>query len=178
MRGDKFHGPVNGQLCQGSPPHARGQVMEDVLGVAKQRITPACAGTRRTGWCNRIQGRDHPRMRGDKLLYLWAKIFCQGSPPHARGQGKHPARVFCAAGITPACAGTSARMLPVRCLRRGSPPHARGQVAFGNTAGFRFGITPACAGTRTVYPRAASQAWDHPRMRGDKQLPAEHYLFW
>ena len=118
-----------------------------VFVAAMPRITPAHAGTSgvRLAKTNSLQ--DHPRTRGDKLLYL-VNLFCmKGSPPHTRGQVSSVADVVAPTGITPAHAGTSDHghdeernqedhprtrgdkllALMVVYSLAGSPPHTRGQ---------------------------------------------------
>ena len=94
-------------------------------------------------------GGDHPRMRGDKRQCLEYLAKVRGSPPHARGQVSGCEHVCKAAGITPACAGTSTPMnarglytkdhprmrgdkytqADTQMEAAGSPPHARGQAS-------------------------------------------------
>ena len=85
MRGDKEEAIPGALDKMGSPPHARGEGHEVKYMVWRDGITPACAGIRTwSGYCSK-KDRDHPRMRGDKLLKLQITIPCTGSPPHARG---------------------------------------------------------------------------------------------
>ena len=107
MRGEKFLPPEFQARLSGSPPHARGKAIQLVKPGLDVRITPACAGKSfndllkiRTSW-------DHPRMRGEKALFLLSGQSSGGSPPHARGKGvifHFPLTLF---RITPACAGKS-----------------------------------------------------------------------
>ena len=168
MRGDKADKDINNAVREGSPPHARGQVADQMIHPHHHRITPACAGTSYLkGWGSK-RTQDHPRMRGDKLLQNNTRNKCQGSPPHARGQGFPYIKKLPPFGITPACAGTrystcrtklSSQDHPrmrgdktprERCTtsKRGSPPHARGQESPQIQKIVQCGITPACAGTR------------------------------
>ena len=71
-------------------------------------------------------------------------------------------------GITPACAGKRRSLLGNTPVRWGSPPHVRGKG--GHLAG-RVSpdrITPACAGKSMTGAGIAHNAWDHPRMCGEK----------
>ena len=51
-------------------------------------------------------------------------------------------------GITPACAGKSAKPLAMLALMPGSPPRMRGKVVQADPAARSLGITPAYAGKR------------------------------
>ena len=77
--------------------------------VAFVRITPACAGKT---WVSSRAWEifpDHPRMRGEDELSVYAEGGWLGSPPHARGRlaglRGHDRKVR----ITPACAGKTRR---------------------------------------------------------------------
>ena len=61
---------------------------------------------------------------------------------------------------------------PLQKIRRcwGSPPHARGKVDCMRSCLFQQGITPACAGKRPDAIGRRVHLWDHPRMRGEKNL--------
>ena len=69
---------------------------------------------------------DHPRMRGEQVVYLIDEMHLEGSPPHARGAVQLQPGGAAALGITPACAGSSQMGGAAFVLCRGSPPHARG----------------------------------------------------
>ena len=46
MRGEKLKGKITINLTEGSPPHARGKVADNIGLGDYNRITPACAGKR------------------------------------------------------------------------------------------------------------------------------------
>ena len=86
MRGEKVNTNVATNPGQGSPPHARGK---DTYATDLQTaggITPACAGKSRTGSTHDRCGRDHPRVRGEKLELKGTTCGESGSPPRARGK--------------------------------------------------------------------------------------------
>ena len=146
----------------------RGKAEFQQPSVHLQRITPACAGKRKSDSCLRPAARDHPRMCGEKRFNRDQTILTTGSPPHVRGKEYLPRLVCPRKGITPACAGKrksdsclrpAARDHPRMCgekrfnrdqtiLTTGSPPHVRGKVPLTIECGFCAGITPACAGKR------------------------------
>ena len=151
----------------GSPPHARGRLVEEFSGGWCGGITPACAG--KTSYWPTIPwaNPDHPRMRGEDFDF--------------------PGDVDVAAGITPACAGKTAvtpswspkrpdhpRMrgedsMTATALaeKTGSPPHARGRHCAQSVRKGGRGITPACAGKTSVVFSPILCITDHPRMRGE-----------
>ena len=72
-------------------------------------ITPACAGTT-VGIVSRLlEIRDHPRLRGNNQLFILWYPAHTGSPPLAREQLKQMQTQTGMIGITPACAGTTAK---------------------------------------------------------------------
>ena len=135
--------------------------------------------------------RDHPRVRGEHTVATAACRPPTGSSPRARGAPGGRQRVSLAAGIIPACAGSTAsatvRPMTVRdhprvrgehswsfsavALRIGSSPRARGAQWLAVQHVGDGGIIPACAGS-TAQPRPAHGCGrDHPRVRGE-HVPA------
>ena len=72
-------------VMSGSPPHARGAVLNLGKAYAHGGITPACAGSSVGSIARAALSRDHPRMRGEQLKRRCCSSPSQGSPPHARG---------------------------------------------------------------------------------------------
>lgn len=70
----------------GSSPHARGKGSMRPLAKAKTWITPACAGKRSPRRLGLLMQRDHPRMRGEKIIPGGCILKHVGSPLHARGK--------------------------------------------------------------------------------------------
>ena len=102
-------------LGLGSPPRMRGKGG----GLPRPRfgggITPAYAGKRSQGVAALQLGWDHPRVCGEKPELPPAVQRHVGSPPRMRGKGSRMTRATSMVGITPACAGKSAR-------RQAGPP--------------------------------------------------------
>ena len=166
MRGEKTLASVSGGSWLGSPPHARGKELSIGLYSKFIGITPACAGKSAIHYICSMDTKDHPRMRGEKLIRSNNQSTTWGSPPHARGKGLALVQAGHIVGITPACAGKSVHILRLletggdhprmrgekrpssgRCRRSwGSPPHARGKVELEMMCNYDLGITPACAG--------------------------------
>ena len=91
----------------GSPPRGRGKVgAQDFLGL-HGGITPAWAGKRDKPALILRVVKDHPRVGGEKWLWLMLLPWLWGSPPHGRGKGIKPCYHRVAMGITPAWAGKS-----------------------------------------------------------------------
>ena len=72
------------------------------------------------------EGRDHPRMRGEKLMLLYNMRRVKGSPPHARGKAICNAQSCGKKGITPACAGKSCDIVN-QSIDLGDHPRMRGE---------------------------------------------------
>ena len=134
-----------------------------------------------------VQGRDHPRLRGNNFISLSLSLSLSGSPPLAREQLNKICIPELARGITPACAGTTCcriiddhicqdhprlrgnnrSEISMHQYRSGSPPLAREQL-FSFCLLFRkTRITPACAGTTGRPARPTGWTQDHPRLRGN-----------
>ena len=150
----------------GSPPRVRGKGCSAVSCSAPYRITPACAGKSRSWTKTKSSGGDHPRVCGEKPLYISRYMACAGSPPRVRGKVSTAFWNPSSVGITPACAGkrkscprlkAACRDHPRVCGEKflaggclvgwlGSPPRVRGKAAGGAGGNHPAGITPACAG--------------------------------
>ena len=89
----------------GSPPLARGTDRVFWSKWAVFRITPACAGNRKSWKVKLMVQWDHPRLRGEQRGFLIVFIGKRGSPPLARGTVLWAVAQNGKLGITPACAG-------------------------------------------------------------------------
>ncbi len=188
MRGEQVPLCDRGRGTRGSPPHARGAGTGFRTNDRTGWITPACAGSSKTDDSGTINTGDHPRMRGEQVFVSSSASSPPGSPPHARGAEQIRIAAVLAAGITPACAGSSCRVCrtgiggrdhprmrgeqkcdaATRTPFQGSPPHARGADSRVSGRIIKVGITPACAGSRPRAARPSAAATDHPRMRGEQ----------
>ena len=170
MRGEKCRYHIGSMSVEGSPPRARGEGAVAAGRAFLHRITPACAGRRKTGWWKTLWRRDHPRVRGEKLYRAASASMIRGSPPRARGEARCASVAGRALRITPACAGRSRRSSTRRarttdhprvCGEKscadtskkepsGSPPRVRGEgVSLGDVPRVQR-ITPACAGRSSM----------------------------
>ena len=126
-------------------------------------------------------------MRGEHISTPELGLSIKGSSPHARGAHQEiPALAF-AAGIIPACAGSTEKRIQrasafadhprmrgehllttlISNRSKGSSPHARGARGQARGAGDVIGIIPACAGSTLRIITKISCPRDHPRMRGE-----------
>ena len=86
MRGEDWPAMFAVARRLGSPPHARGRLVRNLVYEKVGRITPACAG-KTAGWRSpSAQSEDHPRMRGEDSIEFQEFEGTGGSPPHARGR--------------------------------------------------------------------------------------------
>ena len=114
VAGGQDHPRVCGEKCpncgrkmkqQGSPPRMRGKGAFELLDCQLDGITPAYAGKSfcpAYSFCRRW---DHPRVCGEKLFDLTAKVTDKGSPPRMRGKEPDTIITELTDGITPAYAG-------------------------------------------------------------------------
>ncbi len=182
----------------GSSPHARGAL--DVAGHHEVvvRLIPACAGSTRGVPPRGRTDRAHPRMRGEHLKRLEQHIAARGSSPHARGAPALARPDAPAAGLIPACAGSTSPTPPhdqkpgarprmrgehktataVLPVFSGSSPHARGARRTCEPDGPDRGLIPACAGStpRSTASRRPRRA--HPRVRGEHRSARAMAAVW
>ncbi len=197
MRGEKVALPYSYYYRSGSPPLARGKVGRGKKPRPAGRITPACAGKRSFGTSPPLPWKDHPRLRGEKLLRARSAPFAAGSPPLARGKVDRCGVDDGLAGITPACAGKRQVYMLVflfkrdhprlrgekflhihnTSLSRGSPPLARGKASLTANWHTSVWITPACAGKRDDLVDGFAVGGDHPRLRGEKASDVRRVIF-
>ena len=187
LRGEYSRKCPTNHILRGSPPLARGIHLDFLDFVRAVRITPACAGNTLSPKNKGRQTEDHPRLRGEYKERAKKSRPSWGSPPLARGileVLEIPPRLE---GITPACAGNTARShQPLQAYKdhprlrgeyekdvakkqtnKGSPPLARGIQAARYKITDGHGITPACAGNTFNFLILCRKAQDHPRLRGE-----------
>ena len=105
MRGEQSK-RINTLLkSEGSPPHARGAVRYPLPPAQQYRITPACAGSRKTITITLTEDKDHPRMRGEQRDAGRFHDRSEGSPPHARGAVSNSSSVKVSTGDHPRMRG-------------------------------------------------------------------------
>ena len=72
--------------CPGSPPRVRGKGIAYMRLSCLVRITPACAGKRKSYSKHKKHHRDHPRVCGEKIALQRRHGKQRGSPPRVRGK--------------------------------------------------------------------------------------------
>ena len=107
MRGEKQRLITLQTQRLGSSPHARGKVYVSRTSTCAERIIPACAGKRNHRQPYMDDGKDHPRMRGEKDCAEINEMHVGGSSPHARGKARADVEKELEGRIIPACAGKS-----------------------------------------------------------------------
>ena len=166
MGGEKLVATPCTVRCTGSPPHGRGKATKCAPQSIHTGITPAWAGKSGKKINPGSNGKDHPRMGGEKASPRAQKCEEEGSPPHGRGKVSRTRFKRDQNRITPAWAGKRA-CCPSLSERRqdhprmggekaaeligkrygmGSPPHGRGKVYVLRSLWCKPGITPAWAG--------------------------------
>ena len=107
VRGEKLKGSQARAIMLGSPPRTRGEVYLLIMGLLVIGITPAYAGRRERFSCVIFSVPDHPRVRGEKLVWDVVCDFKRGSPPRTRGEEMLDEKLDAGIRITPAYAGRS-----------------------------------------------------------------------
>ncbi len=111
---------------KGSPPPTRGKPVNCLAVPVVNRITPAYAGKTVFIYCVGCFSQDHPRLRGENVMRLWAWLLRQGSPPPTRGKPVSFLDPQGEAGITPAYAGKTAQAT-AKLLITEDHPRLRGE---------------------------------------------------
>ena len=93
----------------GSPPRVRERLYLETETLYTSRITPACAGKTFSGNLEDESDRDHPRVCGKDPFVTHVKGFTAGSPPRVRERLGDNITTEPHRGITPACAGKTAK---------------------------------------------------------------------
>ena len=156
MCGEKRLRKAYKKQLRGSPPHVRGKEANSFTRKWFVRITPACAGKSALGSPAFSSNRDHPRMCGEKTIYVDTYPGTLGSPPHVRGKGDFNIVRIGHKRITPACAGKSSPGL--------SDMHANGDH-------------PRMCGEKILFlEHVHRKLGSPPRMRGKGQKPINELL--
>ena len=109
IRGEHSSPSTSRRTSWGSSPHTRGaHAALDVEGLAA-RIIPAYAGSTKLTIAGLDGKADHPRIRGEHVVWVRALVTRCGSSPHTRGAplARHDRRIE--RGIIPAYAGSTRR---------------------------------------------------------------------
>ena len=181
----------------GSSPHTRGARPRRTATFSRRRIIPAYAGSTPGSSIITAGWRDHPRIRGEHFGGVGPAFVGGGSSPHTRGAPYYLPNYWDGQGIIPAYAGSTAVapasgravwdhprirgehvfQLITKDPCPGSSPHTRGARELLCADGFRRGIIPAYAGSTPLTDLKSVGGGDHPRIRGEHQLPGLQHLF-
>ena len=192
--GDHWDAIGDWHQLHGSPPRMRGPHGNCKSNNAGFGITPAYAGTTRTGPAHWLIYMDHPRVCGDHLQVRDCLSTIQGSPPRMRGPLASQRLLINYTRITPAYAGTTGewvstlegredhpRVCGDHASRRpssgrglGSPPRMRGPQQSDANLRAASRITPAYAGTTELKTNWTREDTDHPRVCGDHLVAKLH----
>ena len=182
-------------VAPGSSPRARGARSDRRQAGGGGRIIPACAGSTRVPSTRYRRLRDHPRVRGEHLSRSTRTARWWGSSPRARGAPDPAGHRNVGVGIIPACAGSTSstssttqtfsdhprvrgeHSTPASPERPpgGSSPRARGALPRPGEGACPERIIPACAGSTARRTRYEPHPPDHPRVRGEHDVPVEKY---
>ena len=127
LRGENLHILCTFTKLIGSPPLARGKQFDTTDSSGAARITPACAGKTFYFCCSSKTDKDHPRLRGENIIFYFSRVDDSGSPPLARGKLEKFAAI-CFKVDHPRLRGENFPFhhTPIKSL--GSPPLARGKL--------------------------------------------------
>ena len=153
MRGEHCAAIASGSPIPGSSPHARGAPMPH---------------RRRSS-----QNGAHPRMRGEHGHLAGEYSDAAGSSPHARGARRCPCCGGWAAGLIPACAGSTATWT-ASGTRPGAHPRMRGEhTVLMTTTMTDLGSSPHARGARAPRRTRRHRCGSSPHARGARGLPVE-----
>ena len=146
----------------------RGKVCLFNLCELHYRITPAYAGKSIYHVRQRLSTKDHPRLCGEKLHFLYCQVPSAGSPPPMRGKAVRAVVVQVRAGITPAYAGKR-KLLHLRSGGDRDHPRLCGEKYRSRSFSVIFGGSPPpMRGKVPDTDEAFYQTEDHPRLCGEK----------
>ena len=110
-------------------------------------------------------------MRGKGAVRGWLRAT-EGITPAYAGKSLWCVIVRVSHGDHPRVCGEKRNSSTLRKLFWGSPPRMRGKAIPFSEPDVNFGITPAYAGKSQPYHFTCTSYWDHPRVCGEKQVPA------
>ena len=168
------------------PPRARGKRYQRSQPWCGVPSTPACAGQTTRHSCPPDTHGLYPRVRGANLPTAGGPQKALPLPPRARGKPPWTCRTTAAPPSTPACAGQTVFLFPIRLPPplyprvRGAniippisqlaqmplPPRARGKLTRHRSVINVAASTPACAGQTAPESSQCPAISLYPRVRG------------
>ena len=166
IRGEHEHRRSGGGSVEGSSPHTRGALRQEVGVDAQGGIIPAYAGSTTSPPKATNKPPDHPRIRGEHYTAYWEADGRPGSSPHTRGARGETLVYVAARGIIPAYAG-STRIPASPPAARTDHPRIRGehhQLPIADPPG--DGSSPHTRGARWSSRVRTSRTWIIPAYAG------------
>ena len=122
LRGDRSRSTASKPIYDGSSPPARGSGQDRSDGITPIRFIPACAGIGPAAAPAMRLLAVHPRLRGDRRLFVADGTVEGGSSPPARGSGPNAGNSPRLSRFIPACAGIGSGK---HATRKSTPVHPR-----------------------------------------------------
>ena len=135
--------------------------------------SPHTRGAPPTSPTGSVPSRDHPRIRGEHLVWCWSLSELAGSSPHTRGAHVVSLGGFVEVQDHPRIRGEHMPLTRVRTMSSGSSPHTRGALPQDVPHFGQERIIPAYAGSTCCGLPARLSGRDHPRIRGEHE-PRSH----
>ncbi len=166
VRGEHMPWRVGWAIFCGSPPRTRGARRAGPCASGIPGITPAYAGSTTSAWPWPFRKPDHPRVRGEHLVYFASPAVGLGSPPRTRGALADGRSRGAVTGITPAYAG-STTCSPPCWMTPQDHPRVRGEHWWqAPGSAFTAGSPPRTRGARAAPRRVRGARRITPRTRG------------
>ena len=148
IRGEHVPAELGVGDAGGSSPHTRGARPRPRGALAQARIIPAYAGSTRGTILRLGADRDHPRIRGEHVVWVSALVTRCGSSPHTRGALPERVPVADFPGIIPAYAGSTSNQASARS-KTADHPRIRGEHCWLMVPlSTHFGSSPHTRGAR------------------------------
>ena len=174
--GERYSREVLHATAFGSSPRVRGTDVRIDHERPGDRFIPACAGNGLERRRNHDPGAVHPRVCGERALAELPNHDHIGSSPRVRGTAVPDGRPRRVGRFIPACAGNGPGDSGITRGSAGSSPRVRGTDDESPVALGRSRFIPACAGNgASLWPGPRSSAV-HPRVCGERELPAVDVL--
>ncbi len=177
LRGEHTEDYSDGRGANGSSPPTRGARVQRHEPLSIARIIPAYAGSTHAARTSSAAARDHPRLRGEHMVWDRDHVRAWGSSPPTRGAPPRHPRPVRPRRIIPAYAGSTflADRGPSTC---GDHPRLRGEHGWCRRfGGFPVGSSPPTRGAPMNRNAAARCSGSSPPTRGAHYLLQVHLRF-
>ena len=170
IRGERPYTAHASERSAGSSPHTRGTPGPLEFTRPAARFIPAYAGNAWSASSSRARRSVHPRIRGERGLYL--KITCvviRFIPAYA-GNAYSVMILFEARSVHPRIRGERRTSRPSRSGVTGSSPHTRGTPITRVPIAIYVRFIPAYAGNAMYGCSMLALLTVHPRIRGERRV--------